>query len=275
MTVLLLAAAWTPAEDGQLPEPVLLGRLPKDSVPESSGLALNTKQAHSYWTLNDSGNTPELIAVDAQGQLVRRLSVPNAKNVDWEGLAADGKGHLVIADIGDNARKRAACALYVLPEPDPGKADEKIAPESVKVYRVAYPKDVGAQDAEALVVRDGTAYIFTKEKERTRVFKYALPDQPPVETAVLEFAAETQDIALITAADISADGTRLALLSYAQVWTAAWPKDGKGLFTANLRKRVKELGQSEGLCWDGDDLVISCEAKPGTGGEFWRIPKAK
>ena len=261
------------AED--LPEPVLLGRLPRE-IPESSGLALSTRRAHVYWTLNDENNAAELFAVDAQGQLLRRVEVPGARNVDWEDLAADGKGNLVIGDFGDNGCSRAECVLYVLPEPDPDKPGEKIAPDSVRTHRFRYPKEAGAQDAEALVVRDGAAFIFTKEKERARMFRLDLPEKPPAEPAVLEFVAEVPDVAFLTSASLSADGARLALLSYGVVWSFECRKEPKFCIVFKPRKRTALLGQSEGICWDGDDLLISCEDnKAGERREFWRMPKAK
>ena len=239
-------------------------------------MALSTKRAHTYWTLNDAGNAAELFAVDAQGQLLRRVEVPGARNVDWEDLAVDGQGGLVVADIGDNGCVRAEYTLYLLPEPHPDKPAEHIAPESVRAFRFRYPPDVGAQDAESLAVRDGVAFVFTKEKERSRIFKLDLPAKPPAEPAVLQLVAEIKDIALLTAASLSSDGTRMALLSYGVVWSYEWCAAPKAGLVFPPRKRTALLGQSEGLCWDGDDLLISCEDnKAGERRELWRVPKTK
>ena len=45
-----------------------IAQLEERSVKEGSGLASGRRQAGVYWTLNDSGNTPDLFAFDQQGR---------------------------------------------------------------------------------------------------------------------------------------------------------------------------------------------------------------
>lgn len=279
-----------PAAPPELPAPQIAGYLPEDPIPESSGLVKSPKHEGVFWTHNDSGDTARVFAVDAKAKLLRAVDIPGAKNVDWEDLALDEQGRLIAADIGDNARKHAACTLYRFPEPDPAKPDEKVDPAKVQTYRFAYPKDVGPQDAEALIVRAGYAYVFTKEPETTRCFRVPLPEDPPKDAVTAEFVAQTPAITTVTAADLSPDGKHLALLTYMMVLTIELPEPlektaqeggAKSLpqpFAGKARKRPIFLGQDEGLAWDGDDLLISCEQGPKSlikGGGLWRIEKAK
>lgn len=277
-------AAETPIP-AELPLPQLAGKLPKDVLPESSALVKSAAHENTFWSLNDSGNPAEIVAVDATGKLRARFAVPGAKNVDWEDAALDEQNRLIAADIGDNARGRRECVLYRFPEPDPAKPEVPIAAEKVQAFRFVYPKDVGPQDAEALIVRAGYAYVFTKEPERTRCFRIALGDQPPAQSAEAEFVAASQAIATVTGASLSPDGKRLALLTYTLLLTFEWPQpleknagDARKLplpFDGVQRRRAVVLGQAEGLAWDGADLLISTEQMKLLGGcNLWRVAGA-
>lgn len=260
----------------ELPEPRRVGTLPGPQITESSGLAKSPARAGVFWTLNDSGNPAQIYAVSATGELLHTYAL-RAENYDWEDMAADEKGRLCVADVGDNFRRRPEVQIYRCAEPDPGKA--AVAPLAVDLFRASYPKDVGAQDCEAVIVRAGWAYLFTKEKGRTRALRLRLPEKPPEESVALELVAETNMIGTVTAADLSVDGRCLALLSLDKVVTVefpdAWEKaagaDGKpAIFTGKTRQRAIRLGQSEALTWDGNDLVITTEQR----GVF-RIEKAR
>ena len=290
----VLIAAWAcagedagppgPAGGEELPAATLMGRLPKGSLDESSGLIKSPKHAQVFWTLNDSGNPARLYAITASGKLVRAVDIPGVTNVDWEDLAADERGRLIVADFGDNQKERKEICLYRLAEPDPH--NPRAGVEAVQTFRFTYPKEVGAQDAEALIVRCGYAYIFTKESHRTRAFRLPLPEVPPKEAAVAEFVAESGAITLVTGACLSPAGKHLALLTYSRVLVIELPapleetKADRGLpapCVGKARTRAAFLGQAEGIAWDGDDLLISCEKAPVLfkGRELWRIEKAK
>lgn len=282
------AAGTAPAEaPTELPPPKAVGRMPKAELPESSAIVKSPKHAGVFWTLNDSGNAPQVIAIDAKGKVLRVVDVPGAKNIDWEDMAVDEQGRLVAADFGDNARGRRTCTLYRMPEPDPSKADEKLLAEQVQAFSFTYPKDMGPQDAEALIVRAGYAYIFTKQAECTRCLRIALQDTPPKAPVVAEYVGETARIGIVTGADLSSDGKLLALLTYGRIVTIELPApleksaaEGQTLprpFEGKIRARAAFLGQCEGICWDGDDLLITSESAKVLieGRDVWRIEKAK
>ncbi len=71
-----------------------------------------------FWVHNDSGNPAALFAVRADGRVLRRYQVA-APNLDWEDLAADDAGHLVVGDIGNNGERLPLRALLLFDEPDP------------------------------------------------------------------------------------------------------------------------------------------------------------
>ena len=255
-----------------LPAPQKMGDFPKE-IPESSGVVKSPKHAGVYWTHNDSGNKPELLAIDGNGKLLAKLPVLNAENTDWEDIALDEQDRIILADIGDNFAKRTECRLYRVAEPDPTQKDPV---DKVQVFRFVYPQKA-AVDAESLIVRAGFAYVFTKEKKRTRVFRIPVPDQPPADVQTAELVAETEQSIYLTAADLSPDGKFLALLSYGLITVIELPdvfeKTGTPFpkpFEGKKRVRLIFIGQAEGIAWDGNDLVLTTE-----GGSIWRMTGAK
>src|SRR5690606_25780786 len=112
------------------------------------------------WTHNDSGGEPEIYAIDEQGRLVGTVRVPGAENRDWEdiALAPCATGDCIyIADIGDNAARRAEVVIYRVPEPDPSAEATETA------ERFAFRYSDGARDAEALfVLPERGLYVVSK-----------------------------------------------------------------------------------------------------------------
>jgi hypothetical protein len=149
--------------------------------------------------------------------------IEGAEVVDWEDISAvtgpDGD-ELYIADIGDNERVRESVTIYRVDEPETG-ASTAIAEASVLTYPDA------AHDAEALVVEpsSGDVYIITKGfTNRTRVFAARAPlgastTLEPV--ATLDLAGP---LAAVTGADVSSDGDRIVLSTYATGFELSLPE---------------------------------------------------
>ena len=96
----------------------LTGTLPP-ILAESSGLAVSRTQPGVYWSHNDSGDGPNLYAIDASGRLLATFQIGGAEARDWEDMAsgpcigdlapagaAAPPVCLYLADIGDNDRVR-------------------------------------------------------------------------------------------------------------------------------------------------------------------------
>ena len=93
-----------------------LGVVP-DELTESSGLAVSRTQPGVLWSHNDSGDGPNLYAIDPSGRLLAVFPVANAAAVDWEDMSSgpcpasllaraplEGAACLYLADSGDNDR---------------------------------------------------------------------------------------------------------------------------------------------------------------------------
>jgi len=267
------------AEDKPAPLPALnqpqyRGELPTDIIKECSGLARSRRHTAQpvFWTHNDSGEGAELFAIDGEGALLRRVKIPDATNVDWEDICIDDKGRVIVADIGDNLKKRRVFTLYRFSEPSATNEDEKVTEPQVLNYR--YPRGQGPYDAEALFAFGGDAYLFTKDPTRTRLYKLPLP--PVVrhgETLEAEFIAESNTFATVTGAAISHDGKHIALINYLTILVLdlpgpldKLPGGPATLFDAPRRVRLALLGQTEAVTFDRTDLMIATE-----GGSLYRM----
>jgi hypothetical protein len=281
-TALLSADSALP---GQLNKAEFKGNLPK-VIDESSGIVKSRRYPDKdvFWTHNDSGDTARIFAIDSTGKLLREVAIPHAENVDWEELTMDERGRLIVCDIGDNNRdnnrgKRDGVVLYRLPEPDAFNPAEKIP--DPEIFRFRYPRGEGPFDAEGVFVRNGAAYLFNKLLEgETSLYRLPLPEAAPGDIVGMTVAARTKSFNVVTGAALSDDGRHLAVINYLCVLVLDLPvpferlqPDAQGqlpLFSAPRRVLNCFLGQTEGVAWDGPDLVLTTE-----GSSIFRLKKAR
>jgi hypothetical protein len=186
-----------------------------------SGLAASLRHDDVVWAVEDSFEPAEVTALDPAGRVVAtiRLVGEPLMNLDWEDLAVapgpDGRPWIHVADIGDNLGIRTEVRIHRFPEPD--LVDSAITPETT---RARY--EVGRPDAEALLVdRLGSTWIIDKTPiGPTRIFR--LDDDGVLrERGTLDLGGEQ-----VTAADLSEDGTLLALRTDRQVRLHRVPDGG-------------------------------------------------
>ncbi|RAK66948.1 hypothetical protein [Hymenobacter edaphi] len=235
-----------------------VGRLHKQEVVESSGLALADADGN-LWTHGDGGNTTWLYLVNPQGDLIRTHPVRGASNVDWEDLAQDRqRGQLFIGDFGNNGNKRRDLRVYRLSGPDLKQVDtirfhypdQKLFPPKKKARNF---------DCEAFFYHNDSLYLFTKNRgEGNWVKEYHLPARPG--SYVARLADSIRINTWITAADISPDGRRVALLGYGHVYLLD-VAPGRRLFDGPKScLPLPSSGQAEALTFVNDhDFVLSNE----------------
>lgn len=221
---------------------------------ELSGLVASRRSRGLFWAIEDSGADPVFAALREDGTLAGRWSVPGAENDDWEDIAA-GPGPdgpvLYAADIGDNAERRDEVVVYRVPEPVAAAGGGATAPPQRLALR--YPD--GAHDAEALVVdpRRGTLLVFSKSLLGASV--YALSD-PPFGRATSARLRRVGNgpLAMATAADVSADGTTLAVRGYFSM--VVWQRRGGEPLTTTVRRQpcTPPTGLDDG---QGEALALS------------------
>ncbi|MEL6304122.1 MAG: hypothetical protein AAGL29_06535 [Bacteroidota bacterium] len=250
---------------------VTAGKLP-DFLLESSGLALGSKE--TVWTFNDSGGRQELYQCDMEGKHLRTVKIKNAPNNDWEDITQDDLGHFYIGDFGNNSNKRKTLHIFKITNPN---TTDSLALNASKISfrfedQTAFPppKTEMNFDCESLLWFENHLYVFTKH--RTLPMKtnlYRIPDQPGEHIAkrVGSFATGVAKPGehpwfgyWITAADISPNKQKIALLSGTTLWI--FYDFEKDLFFEGKMKKIP-LGansQKEGVCFlNNDEVIISDE----------------
>lgn len=243
--------------------PLISGQLAAASpLSEWSGLTASRIRPGTWWAINDSGNAPQLLQLDATLTVTAAWSVATSQ-LDWEDLAwADGR--LFIADTGDNRRRRSQVQIQVVIEPDP--SCPPIAPLPVeRTYQLTFP--TGPRDVEALVVCDRWLWLIDKRLSGAHVWRAA---RAGPDAQMLEPVPVSGLPAIVLAGDLAADGGLLALAHPLGVTVLSL--SGGDLTTIDpqrTRTLVLPLApQREAIAFsaDGRDLLVGSEA-----GQWWRF----
>jgi hypothetical protein len=143
----------------------ILSRFPAP-LKEASGLVRGS--GNFWWSHNDSGDGPFLYAIDARGQLLGKVEVQGAKNIDWEEItagpclgAAFKERCLYIGDIGDNSSWRDDAVIYVVREPTP--KNQKV--DLLATLPVHYPDNPANSEAFVYDAPGKQFLIFTKYRK--------------------------------------------------------------------------------------------------------------
>jgi len=203
---------------------------------EVSGLA--PASTGDFWAHNDHGNRARLFRLGREGQALGRVIVKGATNIDWEDMARmplDTGGCLLVADIGDNLGRREEVYIKFIPEPAADAREALVAGHLV--FR--YPD--GPRDAEGLAYdqRDRQIYVLSKRETPPALYRLPAPSRcagspleqpvmaervgevelpPPPMSTFFEGPRRALGFNLPTGLDITADGQRLAVLSYGAVF---------------------------------------------------------
>ena len=222
---------------------------------------------------NDSGAGPTVYAIDSAGASRAALTLDNASAVDWEDIAL-GPGpdpdvdYLYIGDIGDNRRHRSSVTVYRIAEPPLDRAEGGMVSLRAEAEVIELRYDQRPANAEALLVDpdDGGLFVITKEVGTGGLYR--------AEAGVLRRVAgvDVGAEALVTAADISADGRSIAVRTYNHGYL--WRREpGESLDAALARPpcalKVAQEPQGEALGFDpeGGRLFSLSESRDNGGGE--------
>lgn len=228
-------------------------------VRESSGIAASRTHPAVFWTHNDKGNAPVLYAVGRDGGLLAEYHVA-ATHDDWEDVAADDNGNLYVGNIGNNDGARDWLEVHRVREPDSSAAGRSSG-HSLKVDRTWRLRFPGAPfDCEALFVHGGHGYVVSKVfgGARATVYRFPLDGEGDV---TLEPVAELPTNGPVTAADLSADGARLAVLTYGELLTFAIDGDVARAARVDPTRVAMPPGKLEGVCLTPDGVVATDEGR--------------
>lgn len=243
-------------------------------VSECSGFAASKKYPGIFWTLSDSGGKNTIVAIRADGSVVKPpgadaaytgVKVSGATNKDWECLTIDNLGRIIIGDIGNNKSDRRDLSLLVFPEPNPRK-DTAVAPRKIPVRyadQTEFPDKKKRFDCEALFVWNGAVYVLTKRWSDTWTVLYRLQIQQDGSGLFTPVTAYNS-LGLVTDAAISPNGRLLAVLTYHGLWVFVLPASGTNPLAGSVLFRPVQFPmtswQAEALAFtDNDHVIIGTE----------------
>ena len=267
-----------------------------DELRESSGVVVSRTQPGVLWSHNDSGDGPNLYAIDMSGRLLAKIKVLNAMARDWEDIASgpcpaavapDERGPsacLYVADTGDNDQVRREVTIYVFVEPKIG-GPASASTVTARSFSYRYPDR--PNDAEALaVLANGDITILSKGRRGSIDFYSIAADTAgralvSGDTVAARFNGNTgiqPDLRtgrLVTGAAVSPDGLTLAVRTYYDVYFF-------GLVTERGQSRWRDLRrpcalgdaepQGEGIDYlDANTLILTSERARGRPGSIHRL----
>ena len=234
---------------------------------ETSGIEVSSD--NEIWSFNDSGGEPKLYQIDTLGNLLNTVTVFPGTNKDWEDITQDNEGNMYIGDFGNNANSRTDLKIYKIKPPFDTSEEPEVISFSYEDQN-AFPPSELRFDCESVIWYQDNLYLFTKHRNlpmATNIYK--IPDTPGeyVATKVGSFltgqAMEEENEFFdywITAADLSPDNKKLALLSGNKVWLFTDFEDDN-FFEGNVA--IINLGdstQKEGICFKNNfELYITDE----------------
>lgn len=186
-------------------------RFTDPEIVESSGLVVEGGLAY---TTNDSGDTGRVFTVDTATGATVGVSFWADGPTDVEALAPAGRGHVWVADIGDNTASRESIQVTRVPV---GVGDRTVSEETMDLV---YPD--GARDAEALLVHPvtGRLYVVTKG-----VFAGELYAAPPelADRAPNTLGLIGATTGIVTDGAFFPDGEHLILRTYTSAIVYSFP----------------------------------------------------
>ena len=257
----------------------MVGELPPELI-EASGITRDPRADDVFWVHNDSGNPAELFAVDAAGRLIAIVPLEDAPNRDFEDIAVGpcpSGSCLYLGDIGDNLAVYSSVVIHRLPLPelpedteasDAGEAPTLPALRPDESWHLVYP--AGPRDAESLAIdaeRDELIIVTKGREDVVELYTLPLgelrgrPGSPDTLRRVgrLPVPIGSGTGQLITAGDLSPDGSRFVVRSYTTLYEFAWP--GAADFDTLAVPAASSLlsafeAQGEGVAWDGSGEVL-------------------
>lgn len=239
-----------------------VGRITDPAISECSGLVASRQYPGIFWTHNDSGNPPVLFAIDGTGKTVASFPVAG-RNTDWEDIAIDSQGRIYLADIGNNSRKRMETQVLCVAEPDPhaplpAGATDRPALQVEREYRLRTPGS--AFDAESLFIWKSKGYIFSKNLDGSPATLYSFDlDARPGNPQMLQVVATVPIRVPVTGADISPDGSQLAIQTVMGPRLVRIDGNPAAAATAPITSQLFFNASLEAICFTPDGLMGASE----------------
>lgn len=259
-----------------IPDPI--AKLARGPAKENSGIVRSRRSSMIFWMHNDSGDEPRIYPITIDGQVVASTRNPEspgvliggAVNSDWEDIALDASGRIIIADFGNNSNARADLTLYFVEEPEPTAERTTYTRKVLFRYPDQTKRPAPASDfnfdAEAIFTVGDEVFILTKNRSDTFTKLYRLATRDEGVVNVLEYIDRFNIDGQATAADASDDGKTLVVLTYERIWLFERDDLTTPFFKAKVTSRAYRMtdgkSDSEAICFESaETLLIADEAR--------------
>lgn len=254
-----------------------------NDLEEASALVASYKNPGKLWTLNDSGNPPEIFLLNDKGEIEMICKLKKIDNRDWEDIAIgpgpnDSIKYLYIGEIGDNEAKYDYKYLYRLEEPS-FDGDRKLSIDRFDTLVISLPD--GKRDMEAITIDQvtGDLYLFSKREENINMYKSMANTLIAGDTIVPEKIG-TLPYHNVVAADFTIDSKELLIKTYDEVYYWQRPDSlsiQQVLLNDPLLLNYKREPQGEAIAWswDGAGFYTLSETTEHTKGKLYFYRRAK
>ena len=278
LTMISMNSTNCPADDSQT-----MAVINDPRIDESSGLAISRNHPRCVWIHNDSGAKPVLYLVGYDGETKAVVKVLKADAIDWEDMCSfeiNGQAWLLIADVGDNDKKRSAkkhvCKLYLMKEPQVPQANGLPTISWPVVSTISFEYEDGSHNCESVAVDTHLMEILllTKAKpQKSGLYRLPLKlDEPNQSLTAQRFASPFVPYA--TGMDVSPDNSTLAIctllngLIVKRTPNQSWQEACSG---TPIPMMLPPRRQGETICFESDNkhLLLNSEK---TKQPLYRIP---
>jgi hypothetical protein len=252
--------------------------LQSKEVKESSGVAFSQRVDGLFWTHNDSGDKPVLYAFHLDGSHAGSVAIKGSQAVDWEDIESfelDGFPWLMIADTGDNLRRRRGVVVYALKEPETTRNLITVD----RTWNIEYP--TGPLDCEGLAFDVHDRQILLVEKNalpHAQVFAVPWENRSEEGKPLKAVCLGSISVPMVTAATYSPKLHALIVMTYTDAFVYVREHDTKlnapEPWETTLARSPKILrlprrpqGEAIGITKDGDHMIVTSEGSPA---QAWR-----
>ncbi|MBW7676115.1 hypothetical protein [Chryseobacterium chendengshani] len=253
--------------------------LPK-KLREVSGIALSQDQK-TIWAIEDAGNKNVVYGLNRKGELINDVLVENAENNDWEDITKDAAGNIYIGDFGNNDNDRQNLSILKLDLNNPSQTTTKVTQTTKFHYegQTEFPpkKSNLLYDCEAFVEKDGSFYLFTKNRSKGfdgTFLVFQIPNQEGDFEAKLVGKLKLEgsfDDAAITSASINSKN-QVVLLTHKNVFLVSALFENNFKNYAIQKMSLNHNSQKEAVVFvDDKTLLIVDEKDKNEGGNVYQF----
>jgi len=214
----------------------------------------------SIWvTHNDSGNDPILYFLNKKGELKNSIKLNKTINWDWEDISFDGNEFIYISDLGNNLNTRTNLMIHRFSLKDSSEKTMKINYSDQKFPMQETNRNF---DSEAMIFLNDHLYTFTKANSTPyngicKMYKMNVNDSVqtvnPIDSMLLGDEGYWKNS--VTAADLSDDKKKLALLTYKYLYLFYDFMGDDFLGGKYMRFLLPEIQQREAVVFDSSENI--------------------